>query len=558
LFYYIKTAIFIGIIPYTNKFWVIYLAIFGYNCKYFSTKGLVLQKLTSLAFILPTLLLSQDYCIYIDELELTPKNNTKIYSILDDVAYPSTKIKNNKIIIYSGKFRSFEDAQRLVPLTKSRYKKAKVQQCNNTTIYREKRNFIQDKKPKRVKQIKKEFEYTPKRSKPDKTDNFDITMLDEMGYISKDILSRRYSRHNTQDKTKQEIDDAIKSQDDGILNGLYLKTNTAYDLKNDDTAYDVRLEFDIFDQGYYQNKRKNEKFRVANKINFYKTVKNIEILKKEQELLKIKKYENTINVSSLLLQLRIKEKDLNNAKAKYKAGIITRYDYEGYKLAIQQIKDELFMFKNITLLKIPQDLWTLLNEIEYTKLINEDELSYMLDKDNIDLKLAQTLQERKILAEKWSDKLKVNVYAGMRKMYLAQEQTLVGVEAKIPLSVPSRNSEFNKVQDQILANQAKLQHSKSKENLIDTIATYRYKQQKIKTYSYELSRLKQRIKDLKTISNSSVNITFGNEQKLKELYLQKHTQIQLERLATYKELVNIMYLIHSNSLKDVLHYGVYH
>ena len=509
--------------------------------------------------VLPISLFSKSYCIYIDKVDLNPNNNVKIHTILDDIAYPSTKIVSNQIFIYSGRFRSYKDAARLVPLTRSRYKNAKVASCNDTTRYLPTQNFHNQNVKKVKKPPKKEFVFTPQQSTT-YTNDFNIGMLDDRGYISKEIMSKRFSRRDTRSMTK-DARETLNKQENGSFNGLYLKTNTAYDTLNNDTAYDIRLEFDIFDQGYYANKKKNEKYKLSNQINFYKTIKNIEVLKHEQELLKISKYQNSISVSSLLLKLRVSESNLKKAKQRFKEGALTQYDYDGYKLMMQKLKDELFMFKNMTLLKIPQNLWTLLNEIEYTKTIDEDQLLEILDEENIDLKLAQTLKNTKPLTEEWSDKLRVNVYAGTRKMYLSQQQTLIGVEAKIPLYIPSKRAELDRLQNTMLVTQANLQHSKSKEILKDAIAAYQYRQQKIKTYSYELLRIKKRLKDLKTIDNSSVssyiNVSFDNEQKLLASYLTKHAQIEQERLLAYKELVGIMYLIHSNSLKDVLHYGVY-
>jgi len=521
----------------------------------------VLKNILSIfVIILPTLVFSKSYCIYIDEISLTPKNNGKIYEILDDIAYPSTKVVSNKIFIYSGRFRSYDDALRLVPLTKSRYKNAKVASCDGARRYLPNQGFQNQNKIKVRKMPKKEFVFTPRQSSKASVDNLNVEMLDDNGYISKEIMSKRFSRRDKKFKN-EDARDTFNSESGGSFDGLYLKANTAYDTLNSDTAYDVRLEFDIFDQGYYDNKRKNEKYRITNKINFYKTIKNIEVLKHEQELLKIKKYQNSIIVSSLLFKLRVSENNLKKAQQQFKAGTITQYDYDGYKLNIQKLKDELFMYKNMTLLKIPQNLWVLLNEIEYTKTIDEDILLDTLDKENIDLKLAQTLQDKKLLTEQWSDKLKLNVYAGTRKMYLSQRQTLVGIEAKIPLSTPSKRAELEKIQNTMLVTQAKLQHLKSQETLKDALAAYRYRQQKIKTYIYELTRIKKRLKDLKTINDSAVSLdiksNFTNEQKLWALYLNKHTQVELERVLAYEELIGVMYLIHSSSLKDVLHYGVY-
>lgn len=597
--------------------------------------------------ILPSF--ASGYCIYISQLSINNKNNSKIHSILNDIPYPSIKIKNNILSIYSGKFKKFNDAKKLLPLTLMRYKNAKVVSCNdakkylgggftkrehlrtsnkktpikNSTQYyclkiyestlnksvsqKNKIQYILNRLPNTKTQIKnnkfyiysgifdsidsaltiskvlkKEFKdvqlstckykQTKKYKKKivnlhkefqemDKKETFNIEDLDEKGYIHQEIASSSLSKKKNNIK-KSDIRHALDMQRGEYFNGLYLKLNTAYDTLNSDPAYDIRLEFDVFDQGYYESKKKNMKNKIENKINFYRTIKNIEILQKEQEFLKIKKYENSINVSALLLKLKVVEENLYTAKRKLHNGLISEYEYEDYKLSIQKIKDDLLLFKSMSLLKIPKDLWILLNEIENTKLISEHALLTSLQEDSIDLKLAQTFQEREPLGDEWSDKLRVNLYAGSRKMYLSQNQTLVGIEAKIPISNFSKTKELYTIQNKIMSYQIKLQYTKSKDMLRDSIATFRYKQRKLKTYSYELSKIKKHIKDLNTINNSAyasyANLSFTSEQKVIDAYLEKYTQIQRERINTYKELVNIMYLIHANSIKDVLSYAIYH
>ena len=602
--------------------------------------------------LIPTLLLSKNYCIQIDQFDYNINNKSNIYTILNDIAYPSTKIEKNQLFIYSGKFKSFEDATKLLLLTKSRYKNAKVASCEGAILYKNESLFQTEapkmkekvavkKKSERpiqknyclqvfdaslkqsakqknlinyamqrlpetktevkngrfyiysgnfpskesantiAKVLKKEFKNTrvtecpirePLISSSSLDQNvqevlptkkskapFSVTQLDDKGYISNEIASNR-DLNVVDNLKKSDIKHALDTQRDEYFNGLYLKTNTAFDIQNDDSAYDVRLEFDIFAQGYYENKKKNEKNRVDNQINFYRAIKHIEVLKKEQELLKIKKYENAINVSALLLKLRVTESNLNSAKAQLNSGVLTEYEYETYILKIQEIKDELLLFKNMTLLKIPKDLWILLNDIENTRLIPEEKLLQLLEQDSVDLKLAKTLQDKQPLGEEWSDKLRVNVYAGARKMYLSQNQTLIGVEAKIPLSNYSKTKEFSTIQNSVMSEQVRLQHSQSKEVLRDAIATFKYKQKKLKTYSYELARVKKRIKDLELINNSAyasyANLSFNSKQNNVETYLEKYALLQKERINTYKELINIMYLIHSNDIKNILQYAI--
>lgn len=520
------------------------------------------KKLFFILFLLPTIVFSKSYCIYINQFPFNYENKRKIYSILHDVAYPSMKIYNNYITLYSGKFKSFDDASKLLPLTRYHYKNAKVSLCDDAQKYRGEALFDLDQKEAEVVTPKVNVTLQSKVQIPKNVEvpykdinKFSIRELDEKGYIPIEIASSMQSNQNSKiEKSNGRY--LFNSQKEEYLNGLYLKTDTAYDLHNKESVYDVKLEFDMFQQGYFQNKKKNER----NKIVFYKTLKSIEIIKKDQEFLRIKNYENSVHVSALLLKLHLIDINRNKALSKMKNGTLTEYKYQGYLVAIQQIKDKLLLFRNRKLLKIPRDVWYLLNQVERVRLVDKARLMKRLQKDSIALKLATTLQKSKPLSTGWSDKLRVNFYVGLRKIYLSENQTLVGVEAKIPLFNYSKREELNTLQNRMMSEELQLQHVQSQEKLRDAIATFKYEQQKIKTDSFELVRIKQHIKNLESMKSSDyasyVNISYDSKQKSDLRYLQKYTQTQLERITAYKELINIMYIIHSNNIDDILSYAI--
>lgn len=600
---------------------------------------------------------AKPYCIYIDTIPLSLNTQQKIYTLFDDLAYPSYKIsQKHHIKIYTGEFKSVKDAKKLLSLTKSRYPKAEVADCKDTIIYQthsklSQKYFIEKKITQKKIEPKlftlKLYEAPLSQSVQEKTkirymlkklpqsftrikgDNFFVysgkfsslesakvilslvrqefpaatitaypkkvklqakeqmfiqknnlttaeplservvqsnisllNRLNEKGYIPKNIGSKTQKEiesHNQAINMKI-LNHAFDKERTDTFNGLYLKLNAAWDTLNSTTAYDARLEFDIFDQGYFQIKKKNEKNRLNNKITFLKAIKSIDILKKQQEELKIKKYSNTITLSATLLKLKVLETTLQNAQKKLENGLITHFEYDTFLLSIQNIKDELLLLKQMTLLKIPSNLLTLLNQIERVRLADETTLMKMLRENNVDFKLANTLQDQTVMQESWSDKLRVNIYAGQRRMYLSQDQSLIGLEAKIPLSGTDRQDELNFIQGNILKEQAAHMYNYSIEMLKQSIANFRYKQQKIKTYSYELSKIKEHLKELNIINNSAyasyAKINIYNEESVINSYFSNYILIEKERLNAYKELINIIYLIHAEGLKDILLYAI--
>jgi len=381
---------------------------------------------------------------------------------------------------------------------------------------------------------------------------FKFLHLNEKGLLSENIKSK----YNLKKKIEKDVKDYAYEAETNWLEGLYLKANTAYDLQNDDPAYDVRLELDFYDQGYYQYKKKEKKDFLDGKILFYRTLQSIEFLQKESELTKIQKYTNALDVSILLLQLKFYDLSFQEAKNRFALGLITKNEYEKHRFDIQKIKDDLSYFRHMVLLKIPANIWDLLNNIERVNLVDEKELSALLEKKSLRSKLTKVLQEKRLEGEDWRDKLRLNLYAGTRKMYLSQEQTLVGIEAKIPLSGFEKQDEAQRLEIALLDKQLLLQEKNDRELLSNKARTFLYKQNKIKTYSYELTRLKQHIHEIETVNNSAYGSYKKNDfrgvEDLMQIYIQKYTFLQKERLNTYKELIDIVYLVHEKSLVNIL------
>ncbi len=597
--------------------------------------------------LLPSFLFADGYSIFIDRFDYKKQNEAKISHVLQDVAYPSIKTQNNQIYIYSGRFKDFTSANKLLQMTKLRYKNAAVASSNGTKRYygtplfspvksenvpqhsnllycvkvyeetisksnrdKTKINYILNKLPDTsteqkgdkfiiysgkfkdqhvantiAKLLQKDFRRAeatvcqnqknsmstkyPRRvmgtkyrhnEEPIYEKKFDILMLDDNGYIHKDIRSSKRLMYKEIVK-KSNLSNGLIEEKATPLDSFYLRTNIAYDTKNTDSAYDIRVEFDIFQQGYHENKEKVQKINLKNKIALYKTLKNIEVLQKAQEYLKIKKYKNSIIQSGLALRLQVAKEHRDNAKEKYDKGILIQYEYDKYKLSLQNIDDELILYESMNLAKIPYDLWMLLNKIEEVHLISDYKLLTFFEENTIDAQLSQAIQEEKLLTEgSWRDKLRVNVYTGIKKQYVSQDQSLIGVEAKIPFSIFVNDREIQTLQNQTELEQTELAHSQARELLQDEVADFKYRQQRLKTSIRELARLKQRIIDLKMIDSSAfsvyANIDFATRQNSIDKYLQQYEDIQKERLNAYKVLVNIMHLERIKNVQELFEYPV--
>ncbi len=643
---------------------------------------------------------AKNYCINVDEFYLNTQNEKKIQSVLEDVAYPSWKIKENKVYIFSGNFSNYDNAKNILKLINTKYTNAKVTSCDGTQEYKNGMKLVDMAKSKTseplatsyclkvldipltekakrknkinymlthfpdtktktqnnrfsiysgkftslhnaqtvVDAIKDEFPETialkcnentnltqksfyrkvpsksiikevsevtiitdanavkptiiyPKRTIKNKeavsartsqnnnsyllskdststrqeavdqqNESITIFHLDNKGYLSQDIKS-----YNSRPiiNTEKLLDTNIATYDEDVtnsyLNGLYLKLNTAYDTRNNNMAYDTRLEYDLFKEGYFEQKKRKGKQQNDNKLKVFQILKSIYSLNKDKELAKIQKYTNSIGVSNLLLNLNFVENFLNDAREKLALGYITKYEYREYQLVLRKIQNTLYVYNHKTLLKIPANIWFMLNKIERVELVDFEQLSTMLTQSSLDMKEASTLHKKDLFTSEWADRLKVNLYAGERKLYASQKQTLFGVDAKIPLYDNSlQENKLQKIENSLRTQKANYTFMKEKDLL--HVITERIKdgQNKIRFSQEEMADIKRYVDELNVILESGFSsytkVNYTTKQKAIRKYLNIYSSVQKERIVIYEDIINLLYLVHARSLEEILYF----
>jgi len=610
---------------------------------------------------IPYLLLA-DYCIEIDRMSVAvaQKKISNIKKLLSELPYPNTVVKNGYFSICTGKFKDEISAQALLPLTRSRYPKARVITSDNAKLFmpiqdkisheNEALHVRQDKQlqeryfsieiekftPKEYKNssvyidkilkdipfseviqyknyyslrtgafvkkssadviysviarayphakivsysidtervkptksfhvstnqrlrkdkeilLKKDIKYENKKYNP-----FDIENLN--GTISSKLMSRKKEDESLLSKYN-DIQKRVLLNDTDTFSGFYLKTNTAWDALNNEAAYDVRLEWDMYDQGYYHSKRSDEQKEIEKKIELYRSLDYIQSLSREEAFRKMKYYLNSINSFETIRRLKVQENFLQELQAKYKARLITQYEYDALIFNIEKDKESLKYYHNLTLLKIPVKLWQLLNQIEYVHLKESEKLFSEQKNNSVDNKLYNTLVKKNKIYKSWSDKLRLNFYVGQRKMYAAQNQTLLGVDAKIPLTSYSQSAELESLQNQILKEQLLLKERQNRDNLTEFVSLFIYKQSQLKRRKEELKRLLKHIRVLQKVETLGYGELIAKRGKnLSEILLEyhdMHLQILLERFDVYKLLVEILYQTKSSDFSDLLEYAL--
>lgn len=496
------------------------------------------------------------YYFGIEIIEFSPNetlhNEKEIQKILNTIPLSERVYQDHKLILRSGTFENESDAEVVLSLIQQHYPSARL------VRYLSKSQTIQEPKSLHVKQIP---DLKKRALSSEKKYRFiDDTSIPSQGFIDKSLISKKRNidldtSHN------RHVKSGMLEKKDESFNGLYLKTNTAWDTLNNDAAYDIRLEWDIYDQGYFHAQQNEKKDELDKTIAMYRTLNQVNALSKTDVMRKIDNYINAVISHHNIEKLKLQEGYLTVEKERYNARMITQFSYDMFIFELEKTKETLSQYRYLTLLKIPQKLWELLNQIEYVKLKEDRELLEDLSHNSTDKDFYEALAKKEDFRTKWSDKLRLNLYVGQRKMYVSQNQTIVGVDAKIPIASYDDNSvQIQRIQTQLLQEESKLLERQKRDQLNRFMAHFHYSQNHLKRQKEQLKRIATHLDSLQNIRDLGygdlIEQSIEQERKLALDFHDKRLQIQLARFESYKTLIEILFLSKNSKLSDLLEYAL--
>ena len=446
----------------------------------------------------------------------------KLFSTVSKVPHSTLKRDKNSIILYTGEFRNFSDAKEIFDILHVRYKKAKIVELKRSK--EQTKNTLLDENRPTIHYQEEKIIYQELNTK-----------------ISNKLRSRKVI-----DETLTPTQHRLLENESEHFNGLYIKSNTAFDTLNSEIAYDIRLEFDMYDQGYQHAKKSAKKENFERQIEYINSLDSLETLSKNELYQHIEYYQNAINSFEAIRKLKHLQNALNRLNEKYQQRLITEYEYDIATLEIEKNRENIAYYHNLTLLKIPQETFELLNRIEHIQLKPLPYLTRYMQKNSNQTERYKLMMQKNEITHDWSDKLRLNFYVGARKMYTAQNQNLVGVDAKIPLtSYDEEQDKLIKLKNSVLVQEMQLNTQQEKESLAKKLSEFRYKQNILKRNRIEISKRVNYLDKMQKIDQLGYLDIYESHIDLDEASLQIyaiHLAAQELRLELYKLLVDIRFL----------------
>jgi hypothetical protein len=216
--------------------------------------------------------------------------------------------------------------------------------------------------------------------------------------------------------------------------GLYLKGYSSRNLTKDKMDYNIRLEWDILDSGFYGSKEDAKKVVLQKELDFDKIMDEYHSANLKLSLYKMEAIKNNIKYNYLKQQEKISERILNYNKKRYEQSLITASEFFEHKKAYDNIKHTLFYYKYLYKEPYDTDLKPLISRIEDINMVDMKALTKQAYLNSFKLNSLRKKEQLSSINDTWTNRLKTNIYVENKKHYFLEDSdTVAGVQVQIPL-----------------------------------------------------------------------------------------------------------------------------
>lgn len=314
-----------------------------------------------------------------------------------------------------------------------------------------------------------------------------------------------------------------------------------------DYEYDLKLQFDLFKDGYFEHKKANSITLKQEKIAYLQTFSYILKNHYDEQLLIANAALQAINTKYYAQLTSLYKEALKHRKSSYINALSTQDEIEALEQKYNRYNKTAKIYAQHKKLPLPNEAVMLLDKIGQFQLQNSETILKLAKENNPDTALQKARFSLLNESPSYSDNVKLDLYAHRRVVDEMGWYNTVGIEGKLPLDFTS--DEEQKVAQ--LEQHSNALAQKSFENivqnkLIQLIQKFLDLQQLITIDKDDIHFLQKRIERYKTIQNNTIpNLNYNPEDKiisLSQQLIDLKFQIALKKIELFKTLGNIAYL----------------
>jgi hypothetical protein len=271
--------------------------------------------------------------------------------------------------------------------------------------------------------------------------------------------------------------------------GLYLTGEYDSDYRNGADKYYGQVELRLFNDGYFEEQRKDEKKILQTRLELLQLNRDMDERALADALYHLHGIENELHYQHALARIAELEKLLPNRIKARKHGYTTRADTLalGHSLATAKRERDFYAARKRQRLSAP--LAAVLNMIEQARLKAYEELAERARRHSPTLAIQDMFIERAEQFPAWSDNLAVDLFAGHRQEFYDLERDYVGVKVEIPLYWDDRRDELIELQQRIYKFQKEAATRRIAHRLDKLCSYFLFYQQKIESAVESLALL---------------------------------------------------------------------
>lgn len=361
------------------------------------------------------------------------------------------------------------------------------------------------------------------------------------------------SQNNTSNfKIKELLDD------DAPFTGLYLRVEGKKSLDSDYFDKRVGIDFEIFENGYYESYRENLKKRQESQLENLQQQNNIQLKALDATFHHLNLMKNLVNRKLQRKQTALLYALKENNKRQLEQSLITKSQFSEIELALKQsILLEQYTQK-AAVEKIPEDWLIWLNNIENLELKSSSNLIEMALERSVDAKIQDLMIARSDNHPGYLDNLKVKVFYEQRddSRLNVDKESVIGLQARIPI-------DFNTSRDELVTlkkNSYRLQKRVISERLMQKVDSLKnqffYQQSKLQHLLNQHQALEvQRLEAVQQLQVDLTGLRYTPENTLNRLALEKvksQQAILLARLDNLALLKHLQSTVGSSQLDQLL------
>jgi hypothetical protein len=311
-----------------------------------------------------------------------------------------------------------------------------------------------------------------------KMTQFSTQMVEEEVAVEGTPLSIQEIMTELNEVEKQYID---LLDEGGSATGLFATGEYTSDYRNGEDKYYGQLELRLFNDGYFEDQRKEDKKILQTRLELLQLNRDMDDRALQDELYRLHALENTLHYIHSVTRIQLLEKTLTRKIPAERNGYTTTTDVLEIRQALDTTRREQDFYAKRERHKLEPELAAVLNNIESLQLKDKTNFDEIAEKNSRNLAIQDVFIKRAAQFPAWSDNLAVDLFAGRRKEFFDVERNYVGIKLEVPLSWDGRKDDLIELQQRIYRFQKEAAALRIRQNIDKLSAYFAFYQQKIES-----------------------------------------------------------------------------